>query len=128
MTQFATYDQYALRYGPADQERVEAVLRDVSGAMLSAFEAFHGIEYAEGVNRIFDREAEAVCCEVAHRALDVPDGLDGASQYSQTAGAYSASVTMSSPIGDIWIGRGKLSRLGLAGQRVGCLMPLSAGR
>lgn len=35
---------------------------------------------------------------------------------------------MSSPIGDIWIGRGKLSRLGLAGQRVGCLMPLSAGR
>lgn len=125
MDAFASVEDYKKRYGDVvDSDRVEVILSDASDAMLDAYESFWGEIYQEGTHEQFDRSATAVCCAIAHRSLSVPAGLEGANQYSQTAGSYNASVTFSNPTGDIYLSKTELKRLGLYGQRIGAVMPL----
>lgn len=63
----------------------------------------------------------AVACSIVSRAANVPLGLAGASQYSQTAGSYNASVTFANPTAELWLGKADLKRLGLAGCRIGSI-------
>lgn len=125
MDAFASVKDYTKRYGDVvDSDRVEVILSDASNAMLDAYEVFWGESYQKGAHEQFDRSATAVCCAIAHRSLSVPAGFEGASQYSQTAGSYNASITFSNPTGDIYLSKTELKRLGLYGQRIGAVMPI----
>ena len=98
--------------------RTEVLLQDASDLMLAAFEDRIG-EYTEGACPAFDRAAPAVCCLLVNRVLSAPSAMAGATQYSQTAGSYNASVTFANPTAELWLGRSDLKRLGLAGCRIG---------
>lgn len=120
MDALATVDDYESRYGAApDGARVGLLLGDATALLLSAYERRFGTAYERGAHTAFDRAACAVCCAVVSRAINVPSGMTGASQLSQTAGGYSASVTFSNPTGDLFMTRADLRRLGLSGNRIG---------
>ena len=126
-TVFATVDDYAARYGePADRERTGLLLGDASAALLSAFEAVNG-DYAEGKLPAFDRSAKAVCCLLVNRVLSAPAAMLGATQYSQGAGGYQASVTYGSARGEMYLGKSDLKRLGLDAQVMRALRPVERG-
>ena len=120
---FAMLSDYELRYGAVadgDAAKVAALLSDASDMLLSAYESRYGA-YAQGVRPAFDRSARSVACAVVSRAMSAPLGLAGATQYSQTAGSYNASVTFANPTAELWLGRSDLKRLGLAGCRIGAI-------
>lgn len=119
-----TLEEYAARYGtPPDPERVSTLLSDACGMLLTAYEGRWGC-YVEGAHQAFDRGYKAVACAVVSRAVNVPDCFAGATQYSQTAGSYNASVTFANPTSDLWLGKSDLKRLGLAGTRIGSIAPM----
>lgn len=119
-----TLDEYAARYGtPADSSRVSALLSDACDMLLTAYEGRWGY-YVEGSHPAFDRGYKAVACSVVSRAVSVPDCFAGATQYSQTAGSYNASVTFANPTSDLWLGKSDLKRLGLTGTRVFSIAPM----
>ena len=66
-----------------------------------------------------------MACAVVSRAMSAPLGLAGATQYSQTAGSYNASVTFANPTAELWLGRSDLKRLGLAGCRIGSIAAMT---
>ena len=122
---FATADDYAARYGsPGDPNRVSVLLSDASAMLLARYEARWGT-YEEGAHPEFDRAAAAVACSMVSRALNVPGGLMGATQLSQAAGAYNASVTFANPTGELWLGKSDLKRLGICGGRIGFVEAVS---
>lgn len=126
MEPFATVADYEARYGkPCDEGRVAVLLEDASAALLSEYERHMGAPYREGDLSSFDRAAPGVACAMVHRAVDVPDAFSGASQYSQGAGGYTASVTLSNPAGDLYLGRADLRRLGLTGCRPWSIAPMT---
>lgn len=94
--------------------------------MLSAYEDRIG-EYIEGACPAFDRAAPAVCCLLVNRVLSAPSAMAGATQYSQGAGGYTASVTYGSALGEMYLGKSDLRRLGLTGQALGALTPFERG-
>lgn len=119
-----TLEEYEARYGaPPDPGRVSALLSDACDMLLTAYEGRFGC-YVEGAHQAFDRGYKAVACAVVSRAVNVPDCFAGATQYSQTAGAYNASVTFANPTSDLWLGKSDLKRLGLAGTRIGSIAPM----
>ena len=123
----ATLEDYVARYGtPTDPDRVTALLGDASDALLSEYEAYWGEPWRKGAHAAFDRSAAAVCCAMVRRSVASPDALAGATQFSQGAGGYSASVTLASPGGDLYVGKSDRRRLGLAGCRVGSIRPMTA--
>ena len=126
-TVFATVEQYAKRYGqPGDAERCDVLLQDASNQMLSAFEAVYGT-YEAGVCQAFDRNAEAVCCMLVNRVLKAPESLAGATQYSQGAGGYSASVTFGNAMGEMYLGKTVRATLGLDAQVRRAMTPIERG-
>ena len=119
-----TLEEYAARYGtPPDPGRVSALLSDACDMLLTAYEGRWGC-YVKGAHAAFDRGYKAVACAVVSRAANVPDCFAGATQYSQTAGSYNASVTFANPTADLWLGKSDLRRLGLAGTRIGSIAPM----
>lgn len=126
-TVFATVEDYKKRYGePGDEERCKVLLSDATDQMLSAFEEVYGT-YQEGVCAAFDRNAAAVCCLLVNRVLSAPAAMAGATQYSQGAGGYTASVTYGSALGEMYLGKTDLKRLGLNAQIRRALHPLERG-
>ena len=120
---FATVADYAARHGaPPDESRCAALLDDASALLMSEYLARYGSEWEEGEHPAFDRGACAVACAVVSRALSVPDGFQGATQYTQTAGSYSASMTMANPTCDLYLTKADRTRLGIGRRcRVGCV-------
>lgn len=128
MAALAEISDYTARYGTvADEERVALLLGDASNLLLSAYEGFWGEEYAEGNHAAFDRAAAAVCCKLAHNALSAPSGFEGATQYSQGAGGYTASVTFPGALGEMWLGKADREALGLDGQQLRSIRPYERG-
>lgn len=122
-----TLEEYASRYGtPSDPDRVAALLSDACDMLLTAYERRWGA-YVKGAHAAFDRGFKAVACSIVSRAVNVPEGFAGATQYSQTAGTYNASVTFANPTADLWLGKSDLRRLGLAGMRIGSIAPMVGG-
>lgn len=120
-----TLEEYASRYGtPPDPDRVTALLSDACDMLLTAYEGRWG-GYTAGARPAFDRGYKAVACAAVNRAVSVPDCFAGATQYSQTAGSYSGSVTFANPTADLWLGKSDLRRLGLAGMRIGSIFPMA---
>lgn len=126
--EFATADDYAARYGdPDDESRVETLLEDASAMVEAAFRRRFGCAYAEGVCADFDASAKAVCCAVVARAVNVPSGMMGVTQFTQTGGPYSASFSAANPTGDLYLTKSDLERLGLSGTRVWSIRPSIGG-
>lgn len=124
MEPLATIEDYRARYGdPADEARAATLLSDASDLLMSAYESNVG-DYERGKVAAFDRSAAAVCCLVVNRVLSAPAALAGAMQYSQGAGGYTASVSYGSALGEMYLGKSDLKRLGLAGQALGAFTPL----
>lgn len=87
---FATVADYTAAYGAVDDEsRVEALLLRATGYLYSKMDS-----YTAGQDEVLDLNLSTVCCAMVNRALSVPDGMSGVSQYQQTAGSYSASVSL----------------------------------
>lgn len=121
---FATVDDYAARYGaPDDESRVEALLEDAAAMLAAAFRRHFGRAYEEGCCDDFDASAKAVCCAVVSRAVNVPSGMMGVTQLTQTGGPYSASFSAANPTGDLYLSKSDLERLGLVGTRVWSIQP-----
>ena len=126
-TVFATVEDYEARYGtPGDEKRLQVLLSDASGVMLSAFEEVYGT-YEEGACEAFDRNAGAVCCLLVNRVLSAPAAMAGATQYSQGAGGYTASVTFGSALGEMYLGKSVREMLGLDAQIMRSLHPAERG-
>ena len=123
---FATVEDYAARHGqPQDAARVAALLEDATACLLAAYAADAGEPWEVGASPLFDAGAKGVCCSMAARALSSPAGFEGASQYTQTAGPYTASVTYANPTADVYMTKSDLKRLGLAGGRVWAVRPMT---
>lgn len=126
MEPLATIEDYRARYGePADAKRAATLLSDASDLLLSAYEARVGA-YERDKVAAFDRSAAAVCCLVVNRVLSAPAALAGATQYSQGAGGYTASVSYGSALGEMYLGKTDLKRLGLLDQSIGALHPVGS--
>ena len=126
-TVFATAEEYEARYGAhGDAKRLEVLLADASNYMLSAFEEVYGT-YEKGVCEAFDRTASAVCCLLVNRVLNAPAAMAGATQYSQGAGGYTASVTFGSALGEMYLGKSVREMLGLDAQIMRSLHPMERG-
>lgn len=121
----ATVADYAARYGqPTDDARVAVLLADATDMLLALYESHFGAAYAQRAHLAFDRAAAAVCCAMVQRALKVPDGMVGATQYSQGGGGYTASVSFGGALGDLYVGKSEMRRLGLDGATMGVIQPL----
>ena len=121
---FATKADYEKRYGFGVPERVEVLLQDASALLRSNFIAYHQTAYKAGLNPRFDENACAVACAIVARAINVPSGFEGASQYSQQAGVYKSTLTFANPTADLYITRSERARLGLSGVRIGSIKPM----
>lgn len=121
---FATKADYEDRYGSGIPGRVEVLLQDASALLRSNFIAYHQTAYKAGLNPRFDANACAVTCAIVARAINVPSGFEGASQYSQQAGVYQSTLTFANPTADLYITRSERARLGLSGIRIGSIQPM----
>ncbi len=120
----ATPEDYEERYGRpegADAERLPALLSDASAIILGRM----GGAWVEGADPAFDAVARAVACAMAGRCLRRPMGMDGVTQYTQTAGAYSVNLSLSGQ--DMRIFPSELEALGLTDCTVRCAR-MGAGR
>lgn len=89
---FATAEDYAAIYGepgPSDAARLPGLLLRATGYLMSYMDG-----YTAGEDALLDLNLSTVCCAMAHRAVCAPDGMEGVSQMSQTAGSYSVSVSV----------------------------------
>ena len=87
---FATVDDYQAAYGTvADTDRVTALLRRATGYLMGEL-----VDYQRGTDDVLDLNLSTVCLSMVHRAMSAPSGMEGVSQYSQTAGSYTASVSL----------------------------------
>lgn len=122
---FATVNDYAARYGnSAEAARVEVLLGDAASMLMSAYEDFFCAPYAKGAHAAFDRSACAVSCAMVNRVLSAPAAMAGATQFSQGAGGYTASVSYGSGAGDMYLGKSEMKRLGLTAQRMSAMHPV----
>lgn len=126
MKSFAEVSDYVKRYGEVEDEaRVEVLLQDATNYLLSLYREAFGEDYQDGKKTQFDNNATAVTCAIVARSLNVPTGMEGITQTSQTAGSYSASYTFSNPSGDFYLTKADKSRLGLTIRAyIGSIPPL----
>ncbi len=128
MEAFAKLSDYEARYGaPADPARASVLLEDASALLASHYETTFGEPYEVGAHAQFDRSAAAVACLLVNRVLSAPSSMSGATQYSQGAGGYTASVTFGNGLGEMYLGKSDLKRLGLDVQVLRSLSPMERG-
>jgi hypothetical protein len=125
MDPFATVAEYRARY-PDDEvsdEVLEECLMDATDLISGELDG-SDIEYV-GVDEPFARRLMRVCRDVVHRAIgsggsDVPFG---ATQLSETASQFSASVQLANPYGDLFITEQERRSLGIGAMRATVLSP-----
>lgn len=87
---FATVDEYTAAYGAvADEKRLDALLLRATGYLLGKMDG-----YAAGEDEVLDLNLSTVCMAMVNRALSVPSDMGGVSQFSKSAGPYTASVSL----------------------------------
>lgn len=105
----ATARDYAERYGePRDAGQVETRLLDASAIILSEVPG-----YTAGADAVFDAVAKQVCCEMVHNAMSAPMGVEGATQFQQSAGSYSASMSFANADGSLRLLPSMRQKLGI---------------
>ena len=125
MEPFATVAEYRARY--PDDETPDGTLYE---ALLEATDVIcaamdeGGVDYSDPTES-FTYRLRRVCRTVAHRALgsgsagaDIPFG---ATQLSETATQFNASVRLANPYGDMFLTQAERDALGI-GQMRGCVL------
>lgn len=109
---------------PAEAARAEALLPVVEASLRSAA-AQCGVDLDARCAKDADLAlvAKSVTVDVTARALMTDTDAQPLTQFSQTAGVYSASGTYLVPGGGLFIKKSELARLGLRRQRMGVLEP-----
>ena len=122
MEPFATVSDYEARYGEVDDsEQVETLLGDAS-AFIAAQPGFRLLPEDDDGYALQQANLVRVTCSVVHRSLLSGDWA-GFSNASQTAGNYTASVTIANPTEDFYMTKAEKRSLGITGGRIGTIEP-----
>ena len=125
MATFATVDDMTLlwrKMTSEEQTRAAALLQLVSDSLLvEARKVGKDLDAMVAKNPYLASVAKSVTVDVVARALMTSTEQEPLSQFSQTAGPFSASGTYLVPGGGLFIKRSELARLGLRRQKMGAL-------
>lgn len=125
MAAFATIDDLTTLWRPLlaeEQKRAAALLLLVSDSLRAeADRVGKNLDEMVAGNAAYASVAKSVTVDVVARALMTSTDQEPLSQFSQTAGPYSASGTYLVPGGGLFIKRSELARLGLRRQRMGAM-------
>lgn len=128
MDPFADADDLAARWralAPDEASRATALLADASALVADALERA-GVAVDPG-DEVQAANLRSVCCSMVRRSMDVPEGMAGVSQCSQTAGPYSGSASFANPHADLYLTTSERRRLGLRRMRAGSVRPTIGG-
>lgn len=121
MAAYATYEEYAARYGEADRATVTALLEDAAALIGRLLPADADLPALADVLRY-------VSCAAVSRALPADGIMPGVTDYSEGAGGLTASVKLANPSGDIYLTATEKAALGIGGGRVGACDPWAVAR
>lgn len=125
MIPFATQEDLALLWRPLKEDeyaRAEALLSVVSDSLRTeADKVGRDLDAMIAAKPALAEVAKSVTVDVVARALMTSTNQEPLSQFSQTAGPYTASGTYLVPGGGIFIKKSELARLGLRRQRYGVI-------
>lgn len=125
MAAFATVDDMTTlwrRMTAEEQGRAQALLDLVSNSLrVEADKVGKDLDTMVEASESYAAVAKSVTVDVVARVLMTSTDQEPLSQFSQTAGPYTASGTYLVPGGGIFIKRSELNRLGLRRQRIGAL-------
>lgn len=125
MTPFATVDDMTRLWRPMtaeEQERAAALLELVSDCLRAEAEKVGKVlDEMVSFNPAIAAVAKSVTVDVAARTLMTSTDQEPLSQFTQTAGPYSATGTYLIPGGGLFIKRAELARLGLRRQKIGAV-------
>lgn len=123
MAGFATVDDMTALWRAMtteEQARAEALLLLVSDCLRAeADRVGKNLDEMVNNNTALAAVAKSVTVDVAARTLMTSTDQEPLSQFTQTAGPYSATGTYLIPGGGLFIKRAELARLGLRRQKVG---------
>lgn len=127
MTAFATIDDITKLWRPLtveEQTRASALLAVVSASLRAeADKVGKDLDKMVSASAAFAEVARSVTVDVVARTLMTATDQEPMTQFTQTAGPYSASGTYLVPGGGLFIKRSELARLGLRRQRMGVFDP-----
>lgn len=127
MSSFATLEDVALLWRPleeSEKERAKALLSVVSDSLrVEATKVGKDLDVMVLTTPALATVAKSVTVDVVARALMTSTNQEPLSQFSQTAGPYTASGTYLVPGGGLFIKKSELARLGLRRQRIGVIEP-----
>lgn len=127
MSSFATLEDVALLWRPlaeSEEKRAEALLSVVSDSLrVEATKVGKDLDVMVLTTPTLASVAKSVTVDVVARALMTSTNQEPLSQFSQTAGPYTASGTYLVPGGGLFIKKSELARLGLRRQRIGVIEP-----
>lgn len=125
MEVFATVDDLTVLWRPMtaeEQSRAAALLEIVSASLRAeADKVGKDLDAMVAASVNLAAVARSVAVDVVARTLMTSTDQEPLSQFSQTAGPYSASGTYLVPGGGLFIKRVELARLGLRRQRMGAM-------
>lgn len=125
MAAFATVDDLTTLWRKMtveEQGRAQALLDLVSNSLrVEADRVGKDLDAMVAASESYAAVAKSVTVDVVARVLMTSTDQEPLSQFTQTAGPYTASGTYLVPGGGIFIKRSELNRLGLRRQRIGAL-------
>lgn len=125
MAAFATVDDLTKlwrKMTAEEQGRASALLDLVSDSLrMEADKVGKDLDAMVAANPSLASVAKSVTVDVVARTLMTSTDQEPLSQFSQTAGPYSATGTYLVPGGGLFIKRSELARLGLRRQRMGAM-------
>lgn len=127
MTAFATINDITTLWRPMtveEQTRASALLAVVSASLRAeADKVGKDLDKMVSASTAFAEVARSVTVDVVARTLMTATDQEPMTQFTQTAGPYSASGTYLVPGGGLFIKRSELARLGLRRQKMGVFDP-----
>lgn len=125
MNSFATLEDLGVLWRPLKEEekpRAEALLGVVSDSLrIEADKVGRDLDAMIAAKPTLATVAKSVTVDVTARVLMTSTNQEPLSQFTQTAGPYTASGTYLVPGGGLFIKKSELARLGLRRQRMGVL-------
>ena len=125
MVAFATLDDVGLLWRPMtseEQSRASALLDIVSASLrVEADRVGKDLDAMVAADKNLAEVAKSVTVDVVARTLMTATDQEPMTQFSQTAGPYTASGTFLVPGGGLFIERSELARLGLRRQKFGAV-------
>lgn len=127
MTAFATIADITKLWRPMtieEQTRASALLAVVSASLRAeADKVGKDLDEMVSASAAYAEVARSVTVDVVARTLMTATDQEPMTQFTQTAGPYSASGTYLVPGGGLFIKRSELARLGLRRQKMGVFDP-----